>query len=65
MDVNYSLDSEGKISSISIDSNYSHQGFNEKAEAELVGKTLDEASNLYIAWASLASKAFREMIKNV
>lgn len=64
MDVNYSLDSEGKISSISIDSNYSHQGFNEKAEAELVGKTLDEASNLYIAWASLASKAFREMIKN-
>lgn len=63
MTISYSLDSEGKIANIDISSTYSHNGFDEKAEAELLGKTLEEAKNLYVAWASLASKAFVKAIK--
>lgn len=61
--VNYTLDSEGKIASINFEG-YSHNGFSEKASKELLGKTLEEANNLYVSGASLATEAFKKAIKN-
>lgn len=61
--ISYSLDTKWKIKTITIEW-YSHKDFNKKAEDELIWKTIDEASNLYISWASLASEAFRKAIKS-
>lgn len=60
----YTLDADKKIDSISFEW-YSHNGFFEKAEKEIVWKTIEEASNIYVSGASLASEAFRTAIKKV
>lgn len=59
----YTLDSEGKIATISFEG-YNHGGkFFEEATAQLVGKTLEEAKNLYVSGASLASDGFKASLK--
>lgn len=64
MNVSYSLDADKKFTTLKIDSNYSHQDFNAKAEKELLGKSVEEAKKLYISGASLASDAFKDLFKN-
>lgn len=59
----YTLDSEGKIATISFEG-YNHGGrFFAEAEKQLVGKTLEEAKNLYVSGASLASDGFKATLK--
>ena len=62
--VSYELDDSGKIKTIDIQSSADFKWFDEKAEKELLGKTIEEASKLYISGASLASNAFKKAIKS-
>ena len=64
MNVSYELDDSGKIKTIDIQSSANFKWFDEKAEKELLGKTIEEASKLYISGASLASNAFKKAIKS-
>ena len=64
MNVSYELDDSGKIKTIDIQSSADFKWFDEKAEKELLGKTIEEASKLYISGASLASNAFKKAIKS-
>ena len=66
MDIAYELDTEGKISSISILSdNYDLSAFNTGSQKVLIGKTLTEASNIdTISGSSLTTEAFKEAIKS-
>lgn len=65
MDVNYTLDADNKISSISITSpNYDGLwDFNTSAQT-LIGKTVAEAAEADIAGGSLSSGAFEDLLES-
>lgn len=65
MDVEYTLDSEWKISAINISaSNYDLSEFNDNAQGVLIGKTLDQASEVTaISGSSLTTTAFTNLLK--
>lgn len=66
MNIEYKLDSDNKISSVSIVSdNYDLSWFNDWAQEVLIGKTLEEASKVdTITGSSLTTEAFKEAIKS-
>jgi hypothetical protein len=66
MNIEYNLDTENKISMISITSdNWDKLGwFDTAAQDILIGKTLEEASEVgLISGASLTTAAFKEAMK--
>jgi len=65
MDVEYTLDSEWKISAINISaSNYDLTDFNTNAQGVLLGLSLDEASEVTaISGSSLTTAAFTKLLK--
>ena len=60
--VNYELEN-GKLKNVSIDSSEDYNDFKAKATKELEGKTLQEASKLYVSGASLASDGVKKAFK--
>lgn len=64
MKIAYAVDAEGVITSMEVTATtYDMTGFNGAAQ-ELVGKTLTDAENFYVAGGSLTSDAFASAIKN-
>lgn len=65
MDISLSLDDNEKITSISVTSNnYDGLGkFNSSAQS-LIGKTIEEASEVYLSGGSLTAPAFQKALKD-
>ena len=63
MTISYLLDDENKIKTISVDATtYDLTEFNEAAQV-VVGKTIEEAKEVYIAGWSLTNEAFKSALK--
>ena len=64
MKIDYSVDANGVIQTMNVSATtYNLEDFNTAAQ-ELVGKTLSDAENFYVAGGSLTSDAFTTAIKN-
>ncbi len=64
MKIYYSLNEANEIEEIYAEaSNYDMSAFNENIQY-LVGKTMEEAENVYVSGSSLTSEAFTSAIKN-
>lgn len=64
MMIKYKLDENWKIDSLSVDaSTYNISKFQKQVEEKAIWKTLKEASEIYISWQSLTTKAFQDAIK--
>ena len=64
MVINYTLSDAGIIETIEVSAtNYDLTEFNEEVKSQLVGKTINEAQNIEIAWSSITTEAFKKALK--
>jgi hypothetical protein len=63
MTIEYSIDDEGKISTINVSATtYDLTGYNNAVQV-VIGKTIEEAKDISIAGSSLSSAAFKNALK--
>lgn len=63
MNISYTLNSDGTIASMDV-VNEDRPQFADAVEAQVVGMTLEEAADIYVAGSSLASDAFSKALKS-
>lgn len=66
MEISYSLDADEKIASIQVSaSNYDLEKFSKGVQEQAIGKTLEEAADIYVSGSSLTTEAYQKAMKDI
>jgi len=66
MEIEYQLDSDGNIADITVAATtYDLSGFNTEIQSQVIWKSLEEASEVYVSGSSLTSAAYNDAMKSV